>query len=479
MTTASTPSGVSSTGATLSGSYTGATLAVSEVGFYYGTTSNPSTKVTVAGTSSLFSKALTGLTPNTTYYYKAYVIEGGEERAGSVVSFNTPSLGTVTTGSASSITSSSATLSASYSNVVTGQHAPQDIYFKYGTNSGSLDQKAYYNDGLTNASGNFSVNITSLAASTQYYYKVFMSVWNGSSYTEISGDLQSFTTTAAQQQQISGWLELPEITMGSNIVNGSFGTGTSRNYTYHYDKNLYTALWVAYPLTYSHTQGSADNKTWAYNPDFDGAYQIDVRSNSYGTNYGDDTYSRGHQLPAADRKCNTAMRAQTYYVTNQTPQNQNGFNSPMWSNLEDTVRGLTSSHDTVYVVTGAAFRKVGGTETISYLHAAKSGVKPDDVPIPNYYWKVLLTVTRSGNTVTGAKAIGIWMPHTSYSTATAWQSFVVSVAQIEEWTGFDFFRNLPDNLEAAAESISSWSSFTGSKSNNTISSVSDTLWGSF
>ena len=80
MTTANTPSGVSSTGATLSGSYAGATLTVSEVGFYYGTTNNPSTKVAAEGTSSSFSKALTGLNSNTTYYYKAYVIEGGEER---------------------------------------------------------------------------------------------------------------------------------------------------------------------------------------------------------------------------------------------------------------------------------------------------------------------------------------------------------------------------------------------------------------
>jgi hypothetical protein len=30
------------------------------------------------------------------------------------------------------------------------------------------------------------------------------------------------------------------------------------------------------------------------------------------------------------------------------------------------------------------------------------------------------------------------------------------VNQIEEWTGFDFFVNLPDDLEAEAERNSSW-----------------------
>jgi hypothetical protein len=33
------------------------------------------------------------------------------------------------------------------------------------------------------------------------------------------------------------------------------------------------------------------------------------------------------------------------------------------------------------------------------------------------------------------------------------------VDQIEAWTGFDFFVNLPDAIETAAEQNSSWDSF--------------------
>lgn len=259
-----------------------------------------------------------------------------------------------------------------------------------------------------------------------------------------------------------GWLELPAKMNGSGFVEGYFGTGKNRNYSYHYDTGYYTALWTAYPLTSSHINGSASTSSWNYNSDVDSNFQINVKSSSYGTNYGDDTYSRGHQIPAADRKCDDIMRGQTYLLTNQTPQILK-FNSPMWSNLEQAVRDLTSSTDTVYVVTGAAFQKVGETKAIETLTAAKVGITPTTIYIPNYYWKVILKVKRSGSTITNAKAIGIWMEHTTYSSQTAWQSATCSVSQIQQWTGFDFFVNLPGDsnsgIEAIAESNTSWASF--------------------
>ena len=77
------------TTAELSGSYTGATGEISEVGFYWGESSTPSTKVVSDRTSSPFTYSLTGLTANKTYYFQAYVIESGEEIKGNVESFTT------------------------------------------------------------------------------------------------------------------------------------------------------------------------------------------------------------------------------------------------------------------------------------------------------------------------------------------------------------------------------------------------------
>ena len=83
-------------------------------------------------------------------------------------------------------------------------------------------------------------------------------------------------------------------------------------------------------MTYAHTQGSASNSTWKYDPNVETKYQPAITSNSYGTVYGNGAYSRGHQCPNASRKSDDTMNAQTYYATNQTPQLQEQFNPGIW-----------------------------------------------------------------------------------------------------------------------------------------------------
>ena len=221
-------------------------------------------------------------------------------------------------------------------------------------------------------------------------------------------------------------------------------------------------MWVAYPLTYDDTQGDASHSGWAFNTASGIAQtdQIDVCSNSYGKNYGNDLYSRGHQIPAADRKKNQTALEQTYLVTNQTPQIQNKFNGSIWQELENAVRSQTSTTDVVYVITGPTYRTVGGSEDITWLNAQSSSVKPSSIPVPNYYWKVLLKVKTdvSGNVV-GASTIGFWFDHREYESSEKYTSFATSVNEIESKTGFNLFANLPDDYEDAAEANASWSAF--------------------
>ena len=244
----------------------------------------------------------------------------------------------------------------------------------------------------------------------------------------------------------------------------TMGGSTQRNYTLLYDPEMFASYWVAYPLTGDHmTTGRTES--WAYDPDVPEAKQAKQKY-SYGVslstaNYPSNSYARGHQIPNADRNNVAAMQAQTYYYTNLTPQIQNGFNGGIWSNLETAVRGLCSSCDTVYVVTGAAFRKnTVGSETIQTI--TDTGNNGDVIPVPNYYWKALLKVTWSGGTVTAASAIGFWLPHQDLKDES-YTDYVVSVDQIEAWTGFDLFTNLPgDNssgIEKTAEANTSWTTF--------------------
>ena len=112
----------------------------------------------------------------------------------------------------------------------------------------------------------------------------------------------------------------------------------------------------------------------------------------------------------------------------------------------------------IYVVTGVAFNKVGESRSISYT-TAKDDTK--QVPIPNYFYKVVLRVKydASGN-ISDARSVGFWFENKKYS--DTYTNYAVSVDSIESWRGFDFFVNLPDGVESAAEKNGSWSTFTAS-----------------
>ncbi len=385
----------------------------------------------------------------------------------------------MTTGSNSDRSATGATLSASF----TG--ATGTIYetgFYYGTSSDNLTEKIT-NDGTNDSEGEFSVRLTSLQPNTQYYYKAYVLEYDAISLSYVerpAGNVLSFTTLVQTLMAYkTGWLELPALRGDEDYFGYFYGSGgntdDNRNYSYNYSYVWYASLWTAYQLKYEHKSGSASTDDWAYNPNIASAYQITMTGSSYPTMYGADNYSKGHQCPNADRKSNQQMNTQTYYCTNQTPQIQNGFNGSIWSALEDAERSLVSSQgEIVYVVTGPAYQKIGGHEEITYFQAVSGkNASPARVPVPNYYWKAFLKVNWNGNSVQSAKAIGFWFEHKQYSDNN-FAPYAVSVNQIETWTGFDLFANLPNEIEEAAEANTSWSDFT-SKSN--ISSVSDKNWG--
>ncbi len=247
-----------------------------------------------------------------------------------------------------------------------------------------------------------------------------------------------------------GWLEMPGDPNADDSDNyvSMFKAGSARNYSYLFDKSMYTTMWVAYPL-YGSTIGGDYSASWKPNPNLQESQQINIWSGSYGV----EDYSRGHLLPDASRDGNSEMLKQAYYATNQVPQIQNSFNGGIWSNLENAVRGEVKS-DTLYVVTGVAFKKFGGSESVKYI---KPQHDTKQCPVPNYFYKVVMKVKRSGGTVTSASTVGFWFEHKTYS--GSYTNYAVTVDQIEEWTGMDFFVNLPDIVEASAETNSNWSTF--------------------
>jgi endonuclease G len=354
------------------------------------------------------------------------------------------------------------------------------VGFYYGTSSEPTS-----GDWMNATSSSFSLDLNGLKSNTKYYYRACVKVTGTGSYASqvdtFYGDVKSFTTPAESVDVPSnpavnaGWLELPGAAGNQEYVLTTYddGQGKARNYTFNYDKDMYTSLWVAYPL-YSDTTVGDNSGSWKYTPGIPQDEQINITGGtSYGVNSGSTTtdgydsnkeyYSRGHQIPNADRKSTATMNSQTYYTVNSTPQLQNGFNGSIWNTLEGAVRQQIPSSDTLYVVTGAAFQEKGAAEkpvTWIYPRGESSGNTGKRCPVPNFYWKALLKVRRNtAGAVTSASTIAFWFPHEDLR-GKEYSAYTVSVASLQQMTGFDFFVNLPDSIENNAETNSDWETFT-------------------
>ena len=237
----------------------------------------------------------------------------------------------------------------------------------------------------------------------------------------------------------------------ADCVVNTYYDGSNRNYTHLYDKSMMTSLWTAYPLNSSHMGSLSRLSSWYYSPSIAQSYQADLTDHSYSGS----VYSRGHMIPNGSRNGNSVMQKQTFYVTNSVPQRQNNFNGTIWNSLENALQSIAGSEE-IYIVTGVTFNKVGENKTISYVTPKDN--TSQQCPIPNYFYKVVLKVNKSGSTVTSASTIGFWFVHQDYS-GNDYTPYAVSVDQIEQWTGMDFFVNLPDSIETSAEANSSWTAF--------------------
>ncbi len=238
------------------------------------------------------------------------------------------------------------------------------------------------------------------------------------------------------------WLELPAMdnpNLGYYSHSFKMDGKTYRNYSFGWSQKDRVALWVAYPLCKLYTGGSVGRTdAWALDP-----LLGDNSAAPFGGYAG--SYARGHQLPSADRQCCYDANAQTFYGTNMTPQ-LNAHNEGIWSNLESKVRNIANSSDTTYVVTGVIVSSSSKKETDSY---GKS------VTIPDAYFKALLKYSKS-STLGQWNAAAFYLEHRSYS-GNITKEHSMSIDELEELTGIDFFVNLPakigqaqaDKLEAA------------------------------
>ena len=253
------------------------------------------------------------------------------------------------------------------------------------------------------------------------------------------------------------WLELPAQVAGDGrellIHNMDGGKYLSRerdgvrNWSCYWDYAEHLSLWVAYPLNNALKGSGSRSNAWGFDALLPASIQPNITGGSYGGGW-----TRGHQLPSADRLTTFKANASTFVSTNMTPQDYD-FNSGIWAHLEDKVRSYANQADTLYVVTGCLF------DQSNRWSGSSSGFA---VKIPTHYFKALLYKGSSTYATGGYMAAGFILPHDSGIAKGNYLDYICSIDELERQTGIDFFPNLIQKLgqstadQIEAETPSKW-----------------------
>lgn len=248
--TTTASSSISYTTATSGGNVTNDNGApVTSRGICWATTTFPTTSnsnYTEAGGLGSFTGSITGLLPNTTYYVRAFAVNGGGTSYGNQVSYTTlaPSIAALTTKSISGISSN---LAGSGGVITTdGGSSVTAKGVCWSLNPTPTLANNYTTDGT--GSNSYNSTMTGLNPLTQYYVRAYVTNGMGTAY----GNQVSFTTT----DLVNPGPAIPVVGTSASAITGS-STASSGGYVSSDGGSTVTARGVCWSMTANPTL--ADN----------------------------------------------------------------------------------------------------------------------------------------------------------------------------------------------------------------------------
>lgn len=183
--------------------------------------------------------------------------------------------------------------------------------------------------------------------------------------------------------------------------------------------------YVMWELTAEETEGQEPrNSKFRADPQAYGSATPDDYRNS--------GYDRGHMAPAADMKWSAKAMNDSHFMTNICPQDH-AINSGRWSTLEKKCRTWAQRDSALLIISGPVLND-RITKTIG-----------NGVTVPSRFFKIIVAPYSNP-----PAAIAFIVPN--QPTTVGVQQMAVSIDQVEEITGIDFFPNLPDSIAADLES---------------------------
>ena len=130
-----------------------------------------------------------------------------------------------------------------------------------------------------------------------------------------------------------------------------------------------------------------------------------------------------------------------HYMSNICPQ-ASKLNHVYWEKLESACRRWANLYGSIYIVCGPVYNS-GKLTTIGTNHA---------IAVPDGYFKVVITLLEGEEN-------GIGFYYRNDDERQTMESASMPIDQVEEMLGYDFFTELPDEIEKWVETqnkLSSW-----------------------
>lgn len=158
-------------------------------------------------------------------------------------------------------------------------------------------------------------------------------------------------------------------------------------------------------------------------------------------------FDRGHLANSEDRSSNSIDNSATFLMTNMIPQAPDN-NRGVWVELENYCRKLVREGKELYIIAGPQGQ--GGVGEKGARQELAGGQ-----PVPANTWKVVLVSDKLGAGLKGVskdtRAIAVVIPNVQGIKGNPWRAYRKTVREVEKITGYNFFSNVPQDVQDAIE----------------------------
>ena len=167
-------------------------------------------------------------------------------------------------------------------------------------------------------------------------------------------------------------------------------------------------------------KNAARNDDFREDPEIPAQYRVTLKD------YVGSGMDRGHMAPAANFTYDSRVMSESFLLTNMMPQVP-GNNRGIWKYLEEYTRYWAQVRGEVYIITGTIF-------------APPVKIMGNNVAVPSHLYKIVIDPKKQ-------QTIAFLFPNEKLDPKTM-EQYIVSISEIEDYTGINFSPALPVQLQA-------------------------------